>query len=343
MAERSAVDALLWKTLLVAAALWLVYSSIGFVVVSLIALMIAAAILPLADTLQRRRVPRAATVAGVYVIGIAGLTLLIALLVPVVAEQGQELVARAPQYRQQAIERLQSVLAYTARRGGPATLRLPEIGLKEVGPVLQELARRSVQATRGLFSGTISALIIMFMTAYIVIDSRGLAAGLLGFVPPARRAEAERVGRLVIERMGGYVRGQLSVSVCIAVLLSIGLAIMRVDTPVLIGVTAGALNFVPFLGSTVALLLALLVAANNSPLSVLGVLLLFGGVQFLEGKLLVPYLLGRQVALHPLAVLAALIVGAHLAGLVGAVVAVPILAGLNAIVQETYVKGMARR
>jgi predicted PurR-regulated permease PerM len=343
MPERSSPDALLWKALLVAAALWLLYLSLSFVVVTLVALMLAAALLPLAEAAQRRRVPRIMTVVGMYAVGIAGLTLLIALLVPVVMDQGRQLVAKAPQYRQQALGWVQAALAQTARWGGPATITLPEIGLKEVGPVLQELGRRSVQATRGLFSGTISALLVLFVAAYIVIDSRGLADGLLGFVPPARRPEAERVGRLVMERMGGYVRGQLSVSLCIATLLSIGLAIMRVDTPVLIGVTAGALNFVPFLGSTVALLLAVLVAANNSLLSVLGVLLLFGGVQFLEGKVLVPYLLGRKVALHPLAVLAALVVGAHVAGLIGAVVAVPILAGANAVVQETWVRGLARR
>jgi predicted PurR-regulated permease PerM len=340
MSDRGSADALLWKVLLIAGALWLVYQSLSYVVVALVAVMIAAAILPLADLAQRRRVPRFASVAAVYVLGLGGLTLLVILLVPVIAEQGQQLATRLPGYRDQAVAWIQSTLEMTGRWGGPRRFRIPEIGLKEVGPVLQGLAQRSLQATRGIFSGAIAMVLVLFVAAYIVIDQRRIRDGLLALAPPARRAEVARVGAIVFGRMGDYVRGQISVSVCLAVLLSIGLALMGVETPVLIGVTAGALNFVPFLGSTVALLLALLVAFNNSPLTVVGVLSLFGGVQFLEGKVLVPYLLGRRVNLHPLAVLAALVVGAHLAGLVGAVVAVPILAGINAIVQETYVKGM---
>ncbi len=342
MPDRGSADALLWKILLIGGVLWLVYQSLSFVVVVLLAVMIAAAILPLADVAQRRRVPRFATVAAVYVLGIGGLALLIVLLVPVVTEQGQQLVTRLPAYRAQAATWIQNSMEVTGRWGGPRTIQIPEIGLKEVGPVLQGLAQRSLQATRGIFSGAIAVLLVLFVAAYTVIDHRRIGDGLLALVPPGRRAEAARVGAIVFRRMGDYVRGQISVSICIAVLLSIGLALMGLDTPVLIGVTAGALNFVPFLGSTVALLLALLVAFNNSLFTVVGVLILFGAVQFLEGKVLVPYLLGRRVDLHPLAVLAALVVGAHLAGLVGAVVAVPILAGANAIVQETYVKGMRR-
>ncbi|PYS95580.1 MAG: hypothetical protein DMF50_08195 [Acidobacteria bacterium] len=342
MPERGSTDAWIWKVLLIAGVLLLLYNSLSFVVVTLIALMIAAAILPLADSARKHRVPRVATVAGVYIVGLGGLSLLFTLLVPVVADQGQQLLQRLPAYREQASLWFDSALSSTGRWTGSRTVRLPEIGIKEVGPVLQGLAEKSLAATRGLFSGTVAALLILFVAGYIVVDSRRLADGLLAFVSPAWRAETARVGSIVFDRMGDYVRGQVAVSACIALLLSIGLLLIGLETPVLIGVTAGALNFVPFLGSMVALLLALLIALNTSFFAVAGVLLLFGGVSFLEGKVLVPYLLGRKVALHPLAVLAALVVGAHLAGLIGAVVAVPILAGSNAVVQEVYVKPMAR-
>ncbi len=342
MPDRGSLDALLLKALALGGALWLLYSSLSIVVDALIALMIAAAILPLAEAARARRIPRTVTVGVVYAVGIGGLVLLAALIVPVVAEQGQQLVQKAPAYRERALSLVESARRVTGRWGGPERIELPAIGLKEVGPVLQQLAQRSFAATRGIFTGTIAAVLVLFVAGYIVVDHRRLAEGLLAFVPPARRGETARVSAIVFERMGGYVRGQVAVSVCLALLLSIGLLVLGVETPILIGVTAGALNFVPFLGSTIALLLALLVALNQSLFAVVGVLALFGGVQLLEGKVLVPYLLGRKVALHPLAVLLALVIGAQIAGLIGAVVAVPILAGLNAIVQETYVKPMKR-
>jgi predicted PurR-regulated permease PerM len=341
MTERGSLDTLLGKALLLATALWLLYSSLGFVVDALIALTLAAAVLPLADAGQRRRVPRLVTVGGVYVLGLGGLAVLVTLLVPVILGQGQQLAERLPGYRDQAVALLEAARQRTGLwRGRP--IRVPEIGLDEIGPVLRELVARSYLVTRGIFSVTLSALLVLFVAAYVVVDRRRIAEGLLAFVPPARRAETARVAGVVLERMGGYLRGQLAVSLCIAVLLSVGLSILGLDTPILIGVTAGALNFVPFLGSTIALLLALLVALNASPLTVVGVLGIFGGVQFLEGKVLVPYLLGRKVELHPLAVLAALVIGAQIAGLVGAVVAVPVAAGANAVAQEVYVKRLRR-
>jgi len=93
----------------------------------------------------------------------------------------------------------------------------------------------------------------------------------------------------------------------------------------------------------VSLLLAVLLALNSSPFTIVGVLAVFAVEQFLEGNFLVPYFTGRQVELHPLVVLAALIVGANLAGIVGAIVAIPLAAGINALLQETYVKAMERR
>jgi predicted PurR-regulated permease PerM len=340
MPDRGSLDALIWKALLIAGVLWLLYANVSLVVDTLIAVMVASAILPLADAAQKRRVPRVVTVLVVYIVGIGGLILLVSLLVPVVVAESQQLVQKAPAYREVIAGWIESARRFAGRWGGQTRITVPEVGLKEVGQVLQQLAERSLSATRGVFSGAISALLVLFVAAYIVVDRQRLSEGLLVFVPKRRRAETAHVASIVFERMGGYVRGQLTVSAAIALLLSTGLAVLSIDSPILLGATAGALNFVPFLGSTVALILALLVSLNKSLLAVAGVLLLFGGVSLLEGKVLVPYLLGRRLALHPLAVLAAFVIGAQIAGLIGAVVAVPITAGLNAIVREVYVRPM---
>src|SRR5262249_13638008 len=101
---------------------------------------------------------------------------------------------------------------------------------------------------------------------------------------------------------------------------------------------AGALNFIPYLGSTVSFVVAVLLALNSPLFTLLGVPVVFGVEQFLEAQFLVPYFTGRQVELHPLAVLGALLVGANLAGVLGALVAVPVTAGVDAILQDVYVK-----
>src|SRR5881628_406778 len=274
MPERGSLDTLLWKTLLIVGALWLLYHSMSFVVITLIALIIAAALLPVADAAQKYRIPRSVTVIGIYLVGIGVLILLVALLIPAVTLQAQNLAARLPAYRQTASQWVESARNFTGR-WGPEKIELPDIGLEQVGPVVQQLAQRSLAATRGIFSGAIAAFLVLFVAGYFVVDGHRIASGLLSLVPPGRRKETARIGAIVLRRMGGYLRAQVAVSVCVTVVLSIGLAILRIDTPVLIGVIAGVLNSVPYLGSTVALLLAILVALTHSTFAVVGVLVLF--------------------------------------------------------------------
>ncbi len=343
MPERGSLDALFWKTLLVVGTLWLLYLCLDIVLLALIAIVVAAAILPLADALQRRRVPRAVTVAGVYAIGLGILTLLGMLLAPVVTEQAQLLADRLPQFRQSVNDWLASARVGLGRFTGGRPIELPGMGMEQIGPLLQGLVERSLRATRGLFTGALAGLIVLFVAGYVVIDRRRLADGLLRFVPRPHRDRTAQVAADVLRRMGGYIRGQIIVSACAALILTVGLALVGFEAPLLIGVLAGALNFVPYLGSTVSFILAVLLALNSSPFTIVGVLAVFAVEQFLEGNFLVPYFTGRQVELHPLAVLAALIIGANLAGILGALVAVPLTAGVDAVLQDTYLKALERK
>src|SRR5205809_4181872 len=99
MPERGSAEALFWKALLVGGGLWLIYLCLDVILLALSALIIAAALLPLADAAEKRRIPRSVTVLGVYLIGIGLLTFLVTLLVPVVLDQWHVLAEQLPRYR----------------------------------------------------------------------------------------------------------------------------------------------------------------------------------------------------------------------------------------------------
>jgi predicted PurR-regulated permease PerM len=183
-------------------------------------------------------------------------------------------------------------------------------------------------------------ILIFFLAAYLVIDGERISRGLLTLVPPEKRPWIVEVAEPVLARIGGYVRGQILVSLAVGSVLSIGLSLLGVPSALLIGGLAAAFNIVPFLGSIVAAVLGILVALNVSLALAVWTALLFWGTNLLEGKVLVPQLLGRATGLHPLAVLLVLLVGSKLAGLVGAIVAVPLLAGVNQLIQSLYVRPM---
>jgi predicted PurR-regulated permease PerM len=141
----------------------------------------------------------------------------------------------------------------------------------------------------------------------------------------------------VLYRIGGYVRGQILSSIFVGILIAIALSIIQVKYALLIGALAAVLNIVPFVGATLAAVLATLSGLNDGLVRAVIALAVMIGCQTVEGKLLAPYFVGRATGLHALAVLIALLAGFHLAGLIGGLVAVPLLAGLWEIVRTLYV------
>jgi predicted PurR-regulated permease PerM len=171
-------------------------------------------------------------------------------------------------------------------------------------------------------------LVVLVIAAYIVMDAEDLGESFLALLPPRQRRIAGELAGPVMDRIGGYVRGQILVSGCVGVVLAVGLTILGVRYALLIGALAAVLNVVPFVGSLVAAVLGIISALNESPALAVGTAVLFWASNMLEGKILVPQLVGRATGLHPLAVMVVLLAGAHLAGLIGALVAVPLAAAL---------------
>lgn len=342
MPDAPELQKVVWRAAVFAGCAYLLWLNLYLVLLVVIALIIAAALLPVAEAAQKRRIPRIVTVATIYVFGLGVLTLLIALLVPVLVTQGRMVVTNLQAYQGKMRILIDRALAYVGRFEWIGDHAVPSLGVEQIGPFLQELAQRSYTATRGALSGALGVFLVLFVAAYIVIDARRIAAGLLAFVPPGRRERVTHLGGLVLSRMGGYVRGQTTVSLFVGGFISAGLAIMGFDSALLVGLVAGVFNLVPYLGTALALLLAILLALNVSLWAVAWVLALFAVEQFIEGNFVSPYFLGRQLDLHPLAVMGALAVGANLAGVLGAMVAVPLVAGLNAMAQEICVKPARR-
>jgi predicted PurR-regulated permease PerM len=209
---------------------------------------------------------------------------------------------------------------------------------ESVQSVAGAVLANTLRITTGVFGVVIEVLAILVLAAYFVIDEREIGRLLLSFVPAAHRPTAQRLAPRVLDRVGGYVRGQLVSSVCVGILIAVMLSLMGVRYALLIGTLAAVFNVVPFVGATLAAGLAVLAALNES----LGLAAATGGgmvaVQALEGKLLAPYFVGRATGLHALAVLLALLAGLHLAGLVGGLVAVPLVAGTWEVVRTLWVE-----
>ncbi|HEU5321779.1 MAG TPA: AI-2E family transporter, partial [Methylomirabilota bacterium] len=326
---------LVFQVLGVIAAVWLVVHTWELWLLVFTALILAAAILPAARAGERYRIPRGVTVLLVYAAVVGVMVLMGRLLWPALVEQGRQFLEQLPRLIANVRDWVGDVESYMLGRWG-ASLPTPKgDGLPAVvGTVLANTFRVTTGALGALFG----LLAILFVAAYLVIDARHVGGLLLALLPPAHRSTAARLAGPVLDRIGGYVRGQMVSSFFVGALIAIALSVLGVQYSLLIGALAAVFNIVPFVGATLALILGVLSALNQSLGLALVTAAVMTGAQTVEGKFLAPHFVGRATGLHPLAVLLALLAGGHLAGLIGALVAVPLLAGLWEVVRSLWVE-----
>ncbi|HEY7519041.1 MAG TPA: AI-2E family transporter [Methylomirabilota bacterium] len=302
------------------------------------ALIIAAAILPAARWGERRRIPRGVVVLVVYV-GVVGLFVLMGRLVwPALSEQWRQFTEQLPKLIENARTWLGRFDYWLAQWGAS----LPQPKADNVQGLAGSLLGNVLRVTTGAVGAVVEVLAVLVVAAYLVIDSREIGHTLVSLLPREHRPTATRLAPSVLERIGGYVRGQLVSSFFVGVLIAVTLSLLGVKYALLIGAVAAVLNIVPFVGATIAAVLAVLSALNDGLLLAVIALAVMWACQTIEAKFLAPYFVGRATGLHALAVLLALLAGFKLHGLIGGLVAVPLLAGAWEVVRTLWVEPRRR-
>lgn len=202
-----------------------------------------------------------------------------------------------------------------------------QAGAGGAGAPSTDAAMRVLRGTLTFLAQLLLGIVAVF---FYLKDGNTIARWLESFVPRRYRGDAEDVGEQVWESISGYIRGQAVVATVDGVLVAIGLLIVGVPLAITLGILVTAGAFIPVVGSIIAGTIAVGVAlATKGFGAALIVLAIIVGVQQLEGNVLAPYVLGRRLDLHPLAVLVVITIGAVLLGPFGAIIAVPLAASIS--------------
>lgn len=190
----------------------------------------------------------------------------------------------------------------------------------------------------------VAGSIFMFATIFFMINGTGIWAFLVDWVPVRAREQFNVSGELAWESMAGYTRGVVVVAICDAVLVFIGLEILRV--PMAAGLAAivfmGA--FIPVIGAPIATLVSAVVAlAANGPVTAILVIILTVIVGSFDGDVMQPLVMGKAVSLHPLAIVIIIGVGAIAMGIVGALIAVPIASSIYSVLKYLSGRGVSNK
>ncbi len=313
------------------ASLWLLARLWQIVLVVIIGLVLAGSISPVVEWLERRRIPRGMALA-LILLGLVGTVVGLGFLViPALMSQVIAAVKNAPDTQQRLADFLAT--APDPLHNYAATVRdfKPEIYLAPIGTYAVAYAPKAVE----IVAYGVTTVVLAF---YLVADRERVLGFIYALLPRRYHVRTARVLLDMESVVGGYVRGQAFTSLSIGVFVYILLMVLGVPNALAIAIFAGLTDIIPFIGGVLAAIPAILTALTINPTTAL---IVWGSIfvyQQFEDRVLIPRIYGHTLRLSPVAVLIALLVGGTLLGVVGAVLALPIAAGIRVLVEDLRIE-----
>ncbi|TNE66958.1 MAG: AI-2E family transporter [Alphaproteobacteria bacterium] len=324
------------------------YLTRGVLLPFLTGLAVAYFLDPLADRLEARKVPRslaAAMVISLFFILIAGVILAFwPVLQSQLAAAAHTLPKTLAGIRPWISETMQSLSA----KLGPNVMGDVDSMLGSVSTELlaklQSLAGEALKGGLAVFNLLSLILIAPVVAFYLLRDWDLLVAKVNGWLPAAAAPTVRDLATKIDTVLAGFVRGQLLVSTTMGVMYAVGWSLVGLQSGIVLGVLAGVMSFVPFVGALFAAIVAVAMAIGQwgfDPTHIALVAMIFVIVQAIEGSFLTPRLVGGRVGLHPVWVLFAVFAGGEIMGFVGVLIAVPAAAAIAVLVRYWIERYMA--
>lgn len=280
---------------------------------------------PLVDRISRVGIPRGIAILVVYIfvlgLFITGLTSV----VPPLIDQTQNLVNRAPVLFDQ-------LTVWLAGLGVTVDRDLIAQQVAQLGTIPANLVRILIS----LFSNIIGVFTLLVITFYLLLERKNLDRYLLVLFGEGGEQQAKVFSDKLESRLGGWVRGELMLMTIIGVITYSGLVLLGIPYALPLAIMAGLLEIVPTIGPIISSIPAILVALTVSPVTALAAAALYFIVQQAENAFILPKVMQKATGVNPLVTIVALTVGFKLAGVSGAVLAVPILIVLHLVILEVF-------
>ena len=312
---------------------WTLYLIRDTLLLVYVAVLIAIGLSPLVDAIERHRLairmrlPRWAAILALYLLFVAAVISVGALVLPPLISQARDLWAAAPEL----LHRAQLWLIQRGLLGREFTVveavqQAPGGGSDAVGTVLG--------AVWGIVGGVFGVVTILIVAFYMMVDSANIVRTFVRAFPRSERTRVSDACSDVSTKVSAWLAGQLFLGLIIGATAAIGLGLMGVPYFYVLALIAGVGELIPIVGPLLSAIPAVAVAFSVSPTLALGVTVFFVLQQQFENHLLVPRIMSRQVGVSPIVVIIALLIGGSLLGIIGAILAVPTAAILHVVYQK---------
>jgi predicted PurR-regulated permease PerM len=297
-----------------------------------VAIVIASGIDPWIDFLQKRKIPRWLSAIFIFIIIIGILVLVIYLLIPPIASQFHQLIQYLPQYFKFISEQVKT-----------SDVMQFESGLESLNKIFGELTGKFSDLVANIFGtfsgvikGLISAVLVFVLAFYFVVEENNFKNFIRSVTPTRHRPYIEDLVDRVQMQIGRWFRGQLVLGLIVGVMVFIGLSLAGMKYALVLALLAAILELVPYIGPIISAIPAVFLGFTQSPILGLIVIGIYVLVQQLENHLIVPSVMKKTVGLNPLIIILVVLVGGKLAGILGALLAVPIATTLHVFFLDIF-------
>lgn len=296
---------------------------------------------PIINLMERYNIPRLLAITIVFLVIIGGATLIINLLIPVIGDQITRLANNFPRY----IEKFNSAIDKVTH------MSILSSFYSQIQDWLDSTSKKIPSLVSDYFSGfgtkirTFAEAIVNvgvviattpFVLFFMLKDGVKFRDYTTKIIPPKFRKDYHDLLEKMSVQVGSYIQGQIIVSFCIGILLFIGYSIIGLDYGLVLASIAAVTSVVPYLGPTIAISPAIIIAIITSPLMLLKLIVVWTLVQFIEGHFISPNIMGKTLKIHPLTIIFILLSAGNLLGIVGVILGIPGYAILKVLVSHIF-------
>ncbi|MBO9130455.1 AI-2E family transporter [Bacillus sp. 165] len=300
----------------------------------LTAYFIAYLLHPLIEKLHQKGVPRTLAILLIYILFFGGIGYGVYKGIPIAVSQMREMNENLPQFVEMYEKWTDGIQSET--KNFPhfinEKIKLAFIGIEAK---MESLLNRMVSTARGLLDSLLIIVLIPFIVFYLLKDYGEFYHIFWKMVPQKWRSEGQRVAADIDKSLGSYIRGQLLICSILAGFASLALWFIKIKYPLLLGVVIGVTDIIPYFGPILGAIPTLVVAATISTNMVIKAVVVLAILQFVESNILSPYIVGKSLHMHPIVIMLSLLVGGEVGGIVGLILAVPVLAVLRVVIIHT--------
>ncbi|HDI1075024.1 TPA: AI-2E family transporter [Staphylococcus aureus] len=296
---------------------------------------------PIVNMMERYRIPRVAGISIIYLAVVGVITLIVNLLIPIIGSQVDSLVKNSPQYLEKLINSIDKIANNTFFSSYYSQINdwlnsLP----KKIPSMLSEFTD-GFGSKIATFAETIANIGVVIVTTPFVLffmlkDGHHFKEFSTNIMPPKFQKDFHELLEKMSVQVGSYIQGQIIVSFCIGILLFIGYSVIGLKYSLVLASIAAVTSVVPYLGPTIAISPAIVIAAITSPWMLLKLAVVWTLVQFVEGHFISPNIMGKTLKIHPLTIIFILLCAGKLLGIVGVILGIPGYAILKVLVTHLF-------